>query len=387
MENTYYKDCFYVSKCFSKATTFSIINFLLLSPLIYLIIVTVNSINNYGLAISQPYLLPLNLNSDRAWFLFILVLYAFIESFIIENNIKYIMATGKKLIPILLMIFPFMFVCNLWIGIIKENYLKQYWIYFISNRDASEQISHYDFWLWITHKTKANKLIRNTLLFYITFIISIVGLGFILSTQEDEFLVNDYFIFNTVSFFTQENNFMCFFFLFVFLFLNKKTLFNNNTWLIYTTSYILVVGLVANIMIGPYLVLNPDSKEFDTAYSITKFIWLHAMNPTFFTWFAINSMAQNYDKPIAYKRFIINYLRYPFFYGIYLYSLPFLCNYSVYGQLTNLNPDMIQEQATSGGQPYWIFGAFGILLFLILVASIIRHINIKIVNNYTNFKS
>lgn len=371
--------CYYV-----KTIIFNFIQLLLLIPLIILSIKTSQSYARYGSSIEYENTLPLIDNAIRAWLLFLVVLYGFVSFFAIRNSIRHSRSIQHfSWISFLSSWIPLTSIISIFIAY-HERYLHYFINFECTNRNEGLQIDHKQLLNWLLGKVSSSKLIRNTLLFWITFIISCVGLGFIFSYHANEPLDN-YFIFNTVSFFTQENNFLFWLFLVLFMFLNKKQLFSNNTYLLYATSYLLIVGIVANLMIGPYI-YEKGTDKFTSAYPIIKFIWMHVINPTMLTWFCVNSLAQNYVKPIDFKPFIGNFVVYPIFYGIYLYSIPFMCHYSIYGRLTNLNPNMYNELNNHMGNPLWIFGCIGLVVIFILIGSLMRYINIKIVNNYSNYQ-
>ena len=273
--------------------------------------------------------------------------------------------------------------------VIKHRYLQNFWGYLRTNRAEPKQISHKQFWAWITRKTESNKLIRNTLLYYFALIIFTIGFVFINITGPSSDInkeVNDYFIFNTMSFFTQQNNIMCWVFLLFFGLWHKKVVFKNNTLQTYLCAYITVVGVIALTMIGPYVVYQSDGSDFLEPYNMTKFLWLHLINQIFFIWFTINTYAQSYSYNTgSWKKYFFEGSIYPVFYGLYLYIVPFFSYYSVYGFLTNLNPYMLNEDGSHAGNPLWVFGIIGVMSVVYLSLFFFRWLNNKICKNQIKY--
>ena len=381
-----YKDENIVSRSLSIISLLHITLFILLIPIIWLMVLTIQSFNEYGWAIQHEGDLPFTENCIRSWFLFLLVLFCAIIFVSIYVYWLHKDLITKKWIVFAPSFFPLLFPASL-IYVIKNHYLINFWYFLWTNRVEPKQISHKAFWQWITKKTESNKLIRNTILFYFTLIIFTIGFVFINingPSNDIDGNVSDYFIFNTMSFFTQQNNIMCWVFLLIFGIAHKKIIFKDNILQTYLCAYITVVGVVALTMIGPYIAYQSDGSEFLEPYNMTKFLWLHLVNEVFFIWFTLNTYAQTYNNLSnhSWKKYFVEGSIYPVFYGLYLYIVPFFSYYSVYGFLTNLNPYMYDKEGNVAGNPFWIFGAFGVMLVIYGSLALFRWLNDRICKNH-----
>ncbi len=386
--NVSYQDKNIISKSLSIISILHIALCVLLIPIIWLIVLSVQSFMTYGWGIQHEGDLPFYDNSIRSWCLFLVIFYSALVFMTFYNYWLHKDLIKDKWVVFAPSLFPPLFIWSL-IYVIKKNYLINFWYFLWTNRVEPKQISHTELWHWLTGKTKSTKLIRNTILFYFTLTIFTIGMVFIgIKGPSDEIdgNIHDYFIFNTMSFFTQQNNIMCWAFLFVFAFSHKKIIFKDNTLQTYLCAYISVVGIVALTMIGPYIAFQSDGSEFLKPYNMTKFLWLHLIDQIFFIWFTINTFAQNYNpnhKPL--KKYLLEGSIYPVFYGCYLYAVPFFSYYSVYGFLTNLNPFMLDENGNSVGNPWWIFGSIAVMIVIYSALLLFRWINDKICKNHIKY--
>ncbi len=390
IQNANYKEVDTISRTMSIVSLCHIFLLLLWFPMVWMMIETLHSFSNYGWGIVHEYDLPNRDNSIRSWFLFLIVFYVgvmcvtFYQYWLHHhcNELK-----ENKWVIFVPSIIPLAFPWSLYY-VISNGYLSMFWYYIKTNRLEQKQISHTQVWKWMTMQTKWNKLIRNTLLCYLTFIILTIGFIFINiqgpSTKTNN--IDDFFIFNTMSFFTQQNNIMCWVFIIFFMLFHHKVVFKDNLLQIYVCSYISVVGFVALVMIGPYVSYQDHGSDFFLPYNMTKFFWLHLVDQVFFIWFTINTFAQSYSfTRMSYKKYMFEGSFYPIFYGIYLYTVPFFAYFSVYGFLTNLNPWMLKEDGTHAGNPWWIFGAFGIAAIIWFFLWFYRWLNERICRNQLKY--
>lgn len=370
-----------IQKLFTKITILSIIQFALTIPWIILLVFFVKSFIKYGWGIQQANMMPYNQNAMRAWFLFVSFLYLLASSFSLYYGIQGFIKDKKWYFLTSFLnsfIFPFFLYSS-----IKNHYLHYYFKYINATRFEQLQIDHYAFLKWIKKETKSTPLIRNTLLFYITLAISFVAFAFCLVPQVDKKSPEtNYIIFSIFSFFTQQNNMMCFLFLFLFCFLNKRNVFKENTFMNYMCSYILIVGFVAMVMALPYIYLPKTGSSHATIFTFVKFLWLHVFHPVFFAWFTFSSMAKsNAITGESFLKFFIRGIIYPLCYGVYLYSMPFVVRYSIYGQLTNLNKWMVDSNGKPLGDPFWLIGIAAMFLLFFFVLFLIKFLNKILIRN------
>lgn len=364
----------------------SIMQLILLIPIIVLFYYTIYSFNIYGWAILDVGELPVIYNTIRSWWLFLSIFYLALLFINLRLIIIYKLYGVHNFIFWLSSLVPFSSI-YLFVILIKNRYLKIFIRYIFSNKYETQQIDHKEFIDWLKGKISINKVIRNTILYYFTLLIFSIGLILIFIPTNDQNSLNKdehYFIFNVASYFTQQNNILCWLFLFFFFFFNKKRFFAHNTLLTYNTSYIFIVGLVANVMIVPYLIFN-NINEMITL-NIVKFFWLHLINQIFFIWFAINTFSINKEYKLEstydyYSKGVI----YPIFYGIYLYTLPFIARHSVYGWLTNLNWMMKTVNGTPAGSPIVVLGLLGLIGLFIFTLWFFRRLNKIIIKNSQKF--
>jgi hypothetical protein len=94
------------------------------------------------------------------------------------------------------------------------------------------------------------------------------------------------------------------------------------------------------------------------------------VTPIFFAIFAINSLVVSKEKPNQFLHISIIGSIYPLFYAFFSYSLPFYTRHSVYGIVTNLNPNMADFTTQIKGNPlnflffFAISGTFYLFFFV-----------------------
>lgn len=372
-----------VSKLSSIVSICHIILFLLWVPLTVMMIKTIDSFVVYGWGIRHEGDLPGIVNSIRSWFLFLVAFYLGVMFVTFYQYWLHRKLNENKWLYFLPTIIPILFVLSLWY-VITNRYIINFWYYLRTNRTEPKEISHTEFFRWVSRRTTINKLIKNTILFYFALIIFTIGIFFIIfqGPSSKQSNIDDYWIFNTMSFFTQQNNIMCWIFLLVFGLFHHKVIFKDNLLQMFVCSYISVVGFVALLMIGPYIANQPEGSDFLIPYNAMRFFWLHLVDQVFFIAFTVNTFSVSYSLPrISTKRYLFEGTIYPLFYGMYLYSVPFFAYYSVYGFLTNLNPFMLREDGQPAGNPWWIFGSLGIALVIYFFLWFYRWLNERIVRN------
>lgn len=248
----------------------------------------------------------------------------------------------------------------------KNRSYHDFWHYLKEKKDSKEQINLSK---WVSSlKGQKDRLFWNTTIFI--FLILVVIVDFSLIWAKHEYPINDpsgNIMFNTFSFFTQWTNFAIIIFVFFFLFAHQTIIFRNNTFLILMTSYITVVGFAFWCYLLPFGSFKNASSNLP---SLVKTIWLHTVTPISFAFFTISSLFLSKEKPNSFLKIAEVAGTYPTIYGIYAYSLCFVTRHSVYGLLTNLNPNMIDFNSSLPGNPLYslffflIAGTFYLFFFI-----------------------
>ncbi|MGL4951526.1 MAG: DUF1600 domain-containing protein, partial [Mycoplasma sp.] len=151
--------------------------------------------------------------------------------------------------------------------------------------------------------------------------------------------VRKYLIINSFSFFTDITNISCFIFIAWCLFMKNQSIFKNHTILIFVSSYIAVVSIghwASKIIPWTSGVLGIE-YTIENIFYIIKTYWTHSITPIVMLLVFIMTMKYNPQKPNSNRKILFKFGFYPFFYALYLYSLPFLIPFSVYGFSTNAN--------------------------------------------------
>ncbi len=231
---------------------------------------------------------------------------------------------------------------------------------------------------------KKSFLITYDALFLILFLDIILlflspGLQLVVSSHRN--IENSYLI-NVFSYFTQLTN-IAFFVLMIF----KRTLIKNRTWLVNISIYMIIVGIVFWIGSIPTLITN-NSFVWTSWWNILdniKSIFLHAINQVItIIIFIIFSKIQAINKLIIIdnKKTMVafwNAMIYPIIYGNYLYTVPFLIPFSVYGFATNVNPNLVFQKQS--GNLIYLLGIPIMLLTFSAFYFLINFINKKILIN------
>ncbi len=277
---------------------------------------------------------------------------------------------------------------TIYIGVKNKSY-EDYFNYISQNRVGANQMSLNSFKNGFQKNGKRNSLFWNTAFGYFVLLITFIGFifGFLIfndlfpqyiempegglkpgfSFEEYKSYMETYYIFDTFSYFTQLTNIACFVFMTFFVAFSKKIAFRNNTILIAVSAYIFIVSAIF------WVYLFPTSLDHYTkAFQWAKTSWTHAVVPVLFIAFAITSLLINKNAPQKFGKMIGVSMIYPLSYGVFTYSLPFYTRFSVYGSLTNINPNMntsigLNEASKNGS--LWMIGAIFLLgaIFILMI--------------------
>ncbi len=338
-------------KSITKLTFFSII--MIATALVGLIIfgITFNDwifYDNKYLLGNPDFILPVNVQVDRTLIVVSLIIYIFcaLASLWEINKIqdkkikKYYFLTGGLFVWL---ISPYTF----YLAYQNKTY-QNFWKYLKTKKEANEQINFYKLSSVLKNK-KFDKVFWNTIIFIFLTVIAIVDFALIWLHQEyNPNDPNSNILFNTFSYFTQLTNFAIIIFICIFSFAHQTIIFRNNTLLILMTAYITIVG----VMFWGYLLPFGNFKdEYSHLKTFIKTVWLHAVTPICFSVFAVNSFFISREKTNSFSHISIIGTVYPIFYAFFSYSLPFYTRHSVYGIITNLNPNMTNYYDNKRGDP------------------------------------
>ncbi len=351
----------------------SLLQLLFISLSIYFLVLTVDSFNEYGWIVNQinPNV-PVRIEENRIYFVLFTSLYILVSfimlGLIIKNNRRFL-KINKFTFFINFIFIPYYIHQS-----ILNSDLINFKNYYELNDGLNKSIDHKTFFFGILNKKYRNKLFFNTLIYYITLLIFVVGMILLFLKPTTNLDPMHTFIIDKLSYFTNISNILCFLYLSLLLFFNNKTNMKKNIYLINLSSYIVVVGLIYWCYLMPVSVMGDGKSAFGWA----RAVWLHTATPISFVVLSINSYRTNKNKnPNLLNNIAIGAI-YPAWYGMYIYSLPFLARVTIYGFITNPNPYMILADKTKPlGHPAAILCIVAFGIFFILFFTLFNWINKK----------
>lgn len=198
--------------------------------------------------------------------------------------------------------------------------------------------------------------------------------------------------FGNLHFFTQQSNLIVMAFVLTYCINDNLKIFKNNNLLIVVVSYITVTCLIFCLILLPVGIATEQYSKGGYHYpaAIPSSIFYHLINPIYMMiFFALNVkfniIKNNFSKHKI--RFVAIALIYPICYLIYVSFLPFVKDLSVYGTVTNLNPNFSiwTNKGEVDGNPLnailFLFVLQIFAAFLIMYRNIIRK---KISGIHTN---
>lgn len=287
--------------------------------------------------------------------------------------------TTKNRIFILLSLIPFLDLLSVFANLYYALKTKTFILYFkfiFQSQEKNNEIDVKYFFKNFLNKKAQNRLFINTAVFLIVLCITTISFAFIMlppTTFDKE--INDPFrswFFGKFSYFTEWTNFLCFFFCVLFLINHKWKIFKNDLFLHGVSIYIIFVFLIFWFILMPGTLFIRHAKfDFHKADIINWVfsIWFHLVTPIAFVSFAlINTYFWRKSDELKINSYFKLILIYPFTFAIYAYSLPFVANVTIYGLLTNPNPNNKPFGDTHPGE-YWhlTFILILLLIFLFLV--------------------
>ena len=355
-------------KQISKITIYSIFVFFIFIIGLTMFIIDFPNWGKYGWSyLSSDRVLPMSVQTSRAWCLSFLIFYCFLTILIIREIIKMKKTNYKKYFIWSLGIFTWLLIPYILYINIKEKSYILFYKYISQNRSGKEQICFISFKNGIKGVEKKDKLFWNTFFCYFVFLITFIDIIFVFSIQDLNLynlkINNKTIIFDIFSYFTQLSNIACFLFMFCFVFFHNKIAFRNNTLMIAVSGYIFIVSTV----FWSGIIAAGLWDKYNGVFGWLKTSWLHAVTPIFFITFFITSSFINKSAPKPFKSVFGITTIYPVIYAIYVYLLPLITRVSIYGSLTNLNPDMMMSNGEFGSLWNMFYIPFMILYFFIVI--------------------
>lgn len=253
----------------------------------------------------------------------------------------------------------------------KEGQIVNYILHVFSSTNTEKQICYKHAFATIKNKKirKNDHLFWNTFISTLVFCISIVSFIFIflsLDKPQDLDDPRNLWWFRKFSYFTEWSNFSCFLVCTLFLLNNRWKIFNNGKFVNYIAIYILFVFLIFWLILlpGSAIINGNFSFENKNISSIISTGWFHLIMPLSYVVFVGHyNYFLNNKKNINIKNYYKTILYFPLTYALYSYTLPFISNITIYGLMTNANPNNIPFGDKYPGE-YWHLVFIPILLIV-----------------------
>ncbi|MGL5592181.1 MAG: hypothetical protein ACRDCJ_02355 [Metamycoplasmataceae bacterium] len=337
-------------------------------------------------------LLPMSVQSARLWQAFSLVICIVMIMMTCWEIKKMEKTEYKKYYLASLGVFTWLMLpYTIYIGMKEKAYIK-FLDYNSQDREEELQMSFESFKNGISGSGRKDKLFWNTIFGYLVLLVTLISTIFCFlnfnslfgieklnpidpDILKPGFTVQDYYatlrsqvIFGPLSTFTSLGNYTCFLFMLGFSLFSRKIAFRNNTIMILVASYIFVVLAIYWGYLFPQSLQN---NEYVILFQWVRTSWTHAVVPFLVIGFTITSILISKSKPTNFKSLTLKGIPFPLFYGIYIYSIPFYTRWSVYGGLTNMNPNMDTsvgiEGVTKTGNPLMIIAFLGLAALFVFV--------------------
>ncbi|MGL5640456.1 MAG: DUF1600 domain-containing protein [Mycoplasmoidaceae bacterium] len=330
-------------KVFTKLTIYSLlINFLAIFGILFFVL-TIPTWSEYGYSFliydhKLGNVIPIDIQVFRGAAYLSLILYLTFSAL----SIYYIKdIEDKKLKKIL--IYSFGFFVNFLLPYIiylslKNKYYQTFFKYI--NEKGMKENGIYKNKKFYEYNDHILYKIFTIFCFAVTITAVIITIIPIITTDKrfDSDNVRSNFFFGSLSFFTTQTNFLTFLFMLLFILFGNRVFFEDNKSLIHIASYIFIVLIVFWLLIFPK---NMDEimLSYPRTFDIVKTTWHHGVNPIIFIIFSIWTLKITKRTPVKFDKLLTHHLLYPLVYAVYIYALPFFTQTSIYGSITNMNPN------------------------------------------------
>lgn len=366
----------------SKLFLFSLIQFVVLIFLVATTIIVFQDSNSFFAPLDrETSVLTGSVQAKRAWATLFSTIFIII-SFLIIHNSRKLENKNRKNITIftLALVSPVnLFFC--FKDLLKDK-LFSYWLNLYKAPNENNYVVSFPEFLRILFKKTniSRKTVKINFILYITF--SFCFLAFIINTilfnsSDDPYNLYNFYIFAKVTFFTQLTNTLCFLYTIYFLIFKNTLLVKNTNIKIIIASYIVVVATVFVFIIIPGKKIFHIKSNYNILGVISG-LNQHILVPIFFVWFIYLLLINEKQKSDHFLKISLRANVYPIWYSMYVYTLSFVCRFSPYFSITNMNPNMILFDSENARGNYWhVLYTIIIIVYLILWYFIFWSINLK----------
>lgn len=314
---------------------------------------------------------------------------------LVPENIQ--IMRGISIFLIAWTIFIFSWILKLTIENCKANTIKKEWfriLFFIPIVNIYtfyvlfSFIPFSKFWLWFSNGFKTDKELyylnsRKQLIYYISigvlFIMTPVAvMVWILPENSSSSGLNDTW-FEGIHYFTLQTNLLCWVLVLTYVINPAFKIFKSKTWFQICTCNIAIVSITYLAGLLPINIIDGSTNDWSD-YTWAKTMWEHAVNPIIFISFSMfyilfkkEILVLDYLTSLKYSMVI------PTVYLFYVTCLPFVCNDSVYGFITNCNPNLPNSAGSiiSHGEWYIFFIIVAYWFVFIAILTLLWYIKEK----------
>lgn len=181
--------------------------------------------------------------------------------------------------------------------------------------------------------------------------------------------------FEGFQFFTIQTNLLCFIYLLIFVINPRIKFFDNDSALICLLSYLFIVAITYDFVLLPTKGSSLNDWE---AMKWIKTCWEHVLNPIMFITIGIYNLhyiCRTNNKRLDYLTTLKFGMVIPSIYLSYVLVLPFVSYNSVYGSITNVNPDVITSSGKHGDwyKAFFIIGYWFVFIGIITMFWTIKY--------------
>lgn len=200
----------------------------------------------------------------------------------------------------------------------------------------------------------------------------------------DQIIYNNLW-FCSLQYFTIQTNLLCVLYVLLFIIKPDLKIFKYHTFLISCIVFIFIVGFTYDFALFPIKIANGEIKTWNW-YKYFANVYEHLINPVAFTTCGLLLILKDNPniKHLKYKTNLFYSLIIPTIYLVYATISPFVSNSSVYGFVTNCNPNVYneivlgQQNIMSHGQWYFIFIIIGYWFIFFGLLSGLYFLDIKL---------
>ena len=284
-------------------------------------------------------LIPENIATYRAISIFLMSWYIVVYIFILKTNISNKILTNIKYISFI----PIINLFAIALIIIKNNWLV-FIVWFKQNFEPDFELNKFYLRNSWKYKMMVSLLIIMSPIIVLVFYQSTDFLNTYPINGDGEFIVYKNLWFCSIQYFTIQTNLLCYLFVLLFVIKPDFKIFKHHTFLLACIVYIFVVGITYDFALFPMKIVNGELVDWNWYKYLTN-IYEHLINPVAFVVCGLILICKDNPKinRINYKKYLFYTMIVPTIYLIYATILPFVTNVSVYGFVTNCNPNVYND--------------------------------------------